>query len=230
MAGPRVIGMPVGDDGAIHRAGWVDIGARGNAIEALGPDLEPVLGVGRCVAGVHRDKVSSFARFANRSGLGCLPAETGCVSHGRQPRVGCHGSIADLLYPAQFQTQNIVGRPKMAAEHDVDLVVRDAFFAGTADGVLVEVGAARPEYLSISASYRALGRRIIAIEPNPEFCAAHRALGHDILEYAATDTEADDASFSSSIPRAPIIWVAASRSRAFPASALKGSSRSCMRP
>jgi hypothetical protein len=70
----------------------------------------------------------------------------------------------------------------MAAEHDVDQVVRDAFFAETTDGVLVEVGAARPEYLSISASYRALGWKVIAIEPNPEFCAAHRALGHDVLE------------------------------------------------
>lgn len=83
----------------------------------------------------------------------------------------------------------------MAAEHDVDRVVRDAFFAKTTNGVLVEVGAARPEYLSISASYRALGWKVIAIEPNPEFCAAHRALGHNVLEYAASDTETDDANF-----------------------------------
>ena len=83
----------------------------------------------------------------------------------------------------------------MAAEHDVDHVVRDAFFAKTTNGVLVEVGAARPKYLSISASYRALGWKIIAIEPNPEFCAAHRALGYEVLEYAASDTETDDAHF-----------------------------------
>jgi FkbM family methyltransferase len=83
----------------------------------------------------------------------------------------------------------------MAAEHDVDRLVRDAFFAGAASGVLVEVGAARPDYLSISASYRGQGWKIIAIEPNPDFCAAHRALGHEILQYAVSDTEADDASF-----------------------------------
>jgi FkbM family methyltransferase len=83
----------------------------------------------------------------------------------------------------------------MAAEHDVDRVVRDVFFPKTRDGTFVEVGAARPEYLSISASYRALGWKVIAIEPNPEFCAAHRALGHDVLEYAASDSETDDANF-----------------------------------
>lgn len=83
----------------------------------------------------------------------------------------------------------------MAAEHNVDQIVRDAFFSKTKKGVLVEVGAARPDYLSISASYRARGWKIIAIEPNPDFCASHRALGYDILEYAASDTEADDANF-----------------------------------
>jgi len=83
----------------------------------------------------------------------------------------------------------------MAAEQDVDKIVRERFFADSQVGVLVEVGAARPDYLSISASYRQLGWKIIAIEPNPEFCAAHRALGHDIFQYAASDTEADNANF-----------------------------------
>ncbi|MEA5442683.1 FkbM family methyltransferase [Cyanobium gracile] len=83
----------------------------------------------------------------------------------------------------------------MAAEHDVDKIVREEFFSGHGIGVLVEVGAARPDYLSISASFRELGWKIIAVEPNPEFCAAHRALGHDVLQYAASDSEEDDASF-----------------------------------
>lgn len=83
----------------------------------------------------------------------------------------------------------------MAAEGNVDRLVREAFFADHETGVLVEVGAARPDYLSISASFRALGWTIIAIEPNPEFCAAHRARGHDILEYACSDAETDDAKF-----------------------------------
>lgn len=83
----------------------------------------------------------------------------------------------------------------MAAEDDVDRIVRDAFFPEVARGVMVEVGAARPDYLSIGAYYRSRGWKVIAIEPNPDFCAAHRALGHDILEYAVSDTEADSASF-----------------------------------
>lgn len=83
----------------------------------------------------------------------------------------------------------------MAAEHDVDRLVREEFFTGYGPGVLVEVGAARPDYLSISASYRDLGWKVIAVEPNPKFCDAHRALGHDILQYAASDIEADDVDF-----------------------------------
>jgi FkbM family methyltransferase len=83
----------------------------------------------------------------------------------------------------------------MAAEHDVDRVVRDAFFADRKTGTIVEVGAARPDYLSISASFRELGWKVIAIEPNPDFCAAHRALGHVVLQYAASDTDADHQPF-----------------------------------
>lgn len=84
----------------------------------------------------------------------------------------------------------------MAAEDDIDLLVRETFFNGkTGPGVFVEVGAARPDYLSISASFRKLGWKIVAIEPNPDFCAAHRARGHDVHEYACSDVDADDVEF-----------------------------------
>jgi FkbM family methyltransferase len=83
----------------------------------------------------------------------------------------------------------------MTAEHDVDLLVREAFFPNSVSGVLVEVGAARPDYLSIGASFRARGWKVISIEPNPIFCATHRSLGHNVLEYAVSDTEADEVSF-----------------------------------
>jgi FkbM family methyltransferase len=83
----------------------------------------------------------------------------------------------------------------MAAEHDVDRGRARCVLRWGDGGVLVEIGAARPDYLSISASYRALGWKIIAIEANPEFCAAHGALGYDVLMYAVRDTEADDAKF-----------------------------------
>lgn len=84
----------------------------------------------------------------------------------------------------------------MAAEKDVDRLVRETFFKEmNGPGVFVEVGAALPDYLSISESFRAHGWKIIAIEPNPDFCAAHRARGHEIHQYACSDVEADDVEF-----------------------------------
>lgn len=82
----------------------------------------------------------------------------------------------------------------MAAEKDIDRIVQEAFFRGK-KGVLVEVGAAKPDYLSISASFREMGWTVISIEPNPDFCALHRALGHEILQYACSDEDRDDMDF-----------------------------------
>lgn len=82
------------------------------------------------------------------------------------------------------------------AEDGVDHIIRRAFFPRKAIGTLVEVGAARPDLLSIGQSFRARGWKVISIEPIPEFCAAHRAAGHDVLEYAVSDTESDDAEFT----------------------------------
>ena len=53
MAGPRVIGVAMGDDGAVDGAGRVDEGARGDAIKALGADFEPVFGMCGGEGGVH---------------------------------------------------------------------------------------------------------------------------------------------------------------------------------
>ncbi len=83
----------------------------------------------------------------------------------------------------------------MAAEREIDQVVRERFFADGRTGVLVEVGAAKPDYLSIGASFRERGWTVISIEPNPVFCAMHRARGHEVLEYACSDEDRDDAEF-----------------------------------
>lgn len=84
----------------------------------------------------------------------------------------------------------------MIIEHDIDRIVKLAFFLNENKGVFVEVGAARPDYLSLSASYRKAGWSVIAIEPNPDFCALHRAMGHDTLEYACSDQDQDDVEFT----------------------------------
>jgi hypothetical protein len=81
------------------------------------------------------------------------------------------------------------------AEGDVDKVVQRRFFRNQNAGVFVDVGAANPDYLSVSALYRALGWRIIAIEPNPAFCAMHHKRGHEILQYACGERDEDGVDF-----------------------------------
>jgi len=81
------------------------------------------------------------------------------------------------------------------AEGDVDKIVRRRLFPGVAHGVFVDVGAARPDYLSIGALYRSIGWRVIAIEPNPVYCEAHRARGHEIYEYACGARDEDNVDF-----------------------------------
>ncbi|MBB4198512.1 FkbM family methyltransferase [Rhodoblastus sphagnicola] len=82
------------------------------------------------------------------------------------------------------------------AESNVDLIVREHFFKNADKGIFLEVGAAHPDWLSVSASFRAAGWRIIPIEPNPEFCRLHRQRGYEILEYACGDHDQDDVSFT----------------------------------
>ncbi len=81
-------------------------------------------------------------------------------------------------------------------EGDVDLVVGKTFFPNKEyRGIIIEVGAAKPDFLSISRSFRHLGWRAIAIEPNPRFVELHRALGHEVIECACGANDADDVSF-----------------------------------
>lgn len=88
----------------------------------------------------------------------------------------------------------VPGRP--AVEGDVDLVVRKAFFDDPRyRGIIIEVGAAKPDYLSISASFRDLGWRAIAVEPNPVFAELHRALGHEIIECACGESDQEGVPF-----------------------------------
>jgi FkbM family methyltransferase len=81
------------------------------------------------------------------------------------------------------------------SEGGVDRLVYDQFFPGVTSGVFVDVGAARPDFLSVSALYRDRGWRVIAIEPNPVFCEAYRAAGFEVLEYACADRDEDNVPF-----------------------------------
>ncbi|MCT0231084.1 FkbM family methyltransferase [Synechococcus sp. CS-1324] len=88
------------------------------------------------------------------------------------------------------------GSPVNEAEGAVDSLVRDTFFPGGSRGVLVEVGAASPDYLSLGNSFRSSGWRVISIEPNPIFAEMHRERGHEIHEFACGDADLDDVAFT----------------------------------
>ena len=83
---------------------------------------------------------------------------------------------------------------KLTVEGDVDRVVQRRFFPSGV-GVFVEVGAARPDYLSISASFRGRGWMIIAMEPNPAYQDAYRKHGVEVLPYACGERDEDDVDF-----------------------------------
>lgn len=79
---------------------------------------------------------------------------------------------------------------------DVHEEILRAFFADEPPGVMVDVGAARPLVLSNSAPYRARGWRVVSVEPNPVFCAEHRAYGLAIVQCACADHDAEDVPFT----------------------------------
>jgi len=82
------------------------------------------------------------------------------------------------------------------AEGHVDRLVDDRFFGKQDRGVVVEVGAARPDYLSVGARFRARGWEVLAIEPNPAYAEHYRRLGLEVLQYACGDRDEDDVDFA----------------------------------
>ncbi len=84
-----------------------------------------------------------------------------------------------------------------SAEGNVDQIVQKRFFPDPSfKGVIVDVGAARPDYLSVSAHYRKLGWRVIAVEPNPEFYAMHKSRGYEVYQFACGDHDEDNVDFN----------------------------------
>lgn len=88
-------------------------------------------------------------------------------------------------------------RKRFHAEFFTDKYIRKNFFPDfTYQGCMVEVGCATPELLSMSQHFRETGWRCIGVEPNPQFVGLHKARGNEVLEYAASDFEADDVEFT----------------------------------
>lgn len=81
------------------------------------------------------------------------------------------------------------------AENSCDQVIRSFFPDTEYRGVFVEVGAARPDFISMSRHFRETGWLTVAIEPNPLFAEMQRLAGVRTIEVAISDYNKDDASF-----------------------------------
>ncbi len=84
------------------------------------------------------------------------------------------------------------------AEWGVDNKVLNRFFPGDtwSNSIMVEVGAARPDFLSIGNRFRRAGWQVISIEPNPDFCKLHRDAGNEIIECACGSSDAENVPFT----------------------------------
>jgi FkbM family methyltransferase len=86
-------------------------------------------------------------------------------------------------------------RQKYYAEDKTDKFLRKTFFKHVERGVMVEVGAAGPTYLSMSRHFRESGWRVVAIEPNPYFIAQHEKEGFTVLPFACGERDEDNVDF-----------------------------------
>jgi FkbM family methyltransferase len=84
----------------------------------------------------------------------------------------------------------------MSAEGSIDLLVAQRFFDENRAGTMLEIGAARPDWLSIGAYFRDHGWDVLSVEPNPVFAQMHREEGHDVAEVALASEDLGKAPFT----------------------------------
>lgn len=82
------------------------------------------------------------------------------------------------------------------AEGNIDRIVATRFFSNDGPGRMLEIGAARPDWLSIGSMFRSKGWDVLSVEPNPAFADMHRALGHDVVEVACGSENCDGVDFT----------------------------------
>lgn len=81
---------------------------------------------------------------------------------------------------------------KFYAEFDTDKIIREKYFSDyNYKGLIVEVGGATPEFLSMSKHFKDNGWRSIIIEPNPTFVKEHKKVGNEVYEYACSYEDKD---------------------------------------
>lgn len=83
------------------------------------------------------------------------------------------------------------------AEKQIDKHIRNKFFPNySQSGIMVEVGAATPEFLSMSRHFKLNNWRVIAVEPNPIFVEQHKKINNEIYQYACSFENKDDVEFT----------------------------------
>lgn len=81
-------------------------------------------------------------------------------------------------------------------EFETDKIIREAYFPDFSyKGLMVEVGAATPDFLSMSKHFRDSGWRCICFEPNPKYVQMHRNCGNEVYCFACASEDADDVDF-----------------------------------
>ena len=68
-------------------------------------------------------------------------------------------------------------------------------FSKEKNGVFIEVGAARPDFLSISKKFRDIGWDVYSIEPNPYFFKYYKEKSFNILPYACSFKDENNVDF-----------------------------------
>ncbi len=81
------------------------------------------------------------------------------------------------------------------AEFGTDKYIIENYFLNKNDGIMVEVGAARPDQISTSKAFKEKGWRCINVEPNPYFAEEHRKIGNEIYEVALSNEAKDNVIF-----------------------------------
>lgn len=99
-------------------------------------------------------------------------------------------SIMSGLTEGTKKIQNYFLTRKYYAEFETDRHVVENFFPDlTHTGIIVEVGAGPPEFLSNSKFFRDHGWRSICVEPNPKFVKQHKDVGSEVYQYACSNKE-----------------------------------------
>jgi FkbM family methyltransferase len=82
------------------------------------------------------------------------------------------------------------------AEFQTDRIIREEFFPDLSyKGLMVEVGAATPNFLSMSKHFRDSGWRCICVEPNPKYVQMHKNSGSEVYQFACSSEDADNVDF-----------------------------------